>query len=400
MPGLFDVGLLTEDEVTVSPIKDENEQIQEVVKKEEPKEVEKKEESKEGEVKKEVKDLGELELLTEDEVENKPDELEVSEETGKKTVKKTEKQEKPDKPTTPDSEYFKTLAQFHIDNGDWEEWENWKDEKDKVEFTPEVFADMQKEQVQLKVQKALEEKESAYGSQYKQLIEYAKTGAPVQNLYSSFQEQADIEALDPENVDDAEKIVESYYDSLGWEKSEIREEIDALKDRGEDKLKLAANKRKGDLVKAITEDRETELQRAKAFEAERKANTELFNKKVREYIHKDEVPEREKKEMEKFLFEYKYQNESGQKFTEYDKVSSEIRNNPEKFYQFAAFLKNPDKFGSKEKVEKETKKNIFTTLRSAQADIGKNKSTETPEMQKSKNSGKGQYNPFKGFLNV
>ncbi len=374
---LFQVDLLTEDDLT------ETEVVKPEVKKEEPKE---KVEEKKDEVKTPA-----FEALTDEEVEVPSNtEEEVVEQKVKVKSKKEDK-------ITPDGEYFKALAQFHIDNGDWDEWEGWDEKKDEVEWNAEMFAELQKEQITHKVSKTIEEERGSYGDKYKELLEYAKTGAPVENLYKSFQEQMDVESLDPTNIDQAEKILKSYYESLDWDSADIEEEISVQRDRGDDKFKELASKRKGDIVKAIQEDRKVELEQAKVVETQKKQYWEDFNKQVRTFIHKEDVPEREKKEKEKFLFEHKYQDDKGNKFTEYDKISSEIRNNPEKFYQFASYLMNPEKYQDKAKVEKEVKKNIFTELRAGQASLSKNKSTQTPELQKESKS-KGQYNPFQGFL--
>tara|TARA_R110000868_G_scaffold1729_5_gene13910 strand:+ start:7382 stop:8560 length:1179 start_codon:yes stop_codon:yes gene_type:complete len=335
-----------------------------------------------------------LEFLTEEEADI-TEEVDDKEKPGQKKVEPKTTTKKSDT-FKPDSEYFKTLAQYHIDNGDWEEPEGWEEGKDTVEWTPEFFADIQKKQFDYKIQKGLAEEKGSYGSQYNQLLEYAKTGAPVENLYSSFQEEQDIESLDHNDIDQAETILANYYESIGWDKSEIKEELDALKDRGEDKFKSIAEKRKGDLVKAIQEDRKGEIEKAKVQKEQNDAYWTNFNTQVREFIHKEDAPEREKKAAEEFFFKQKYES-NGRKYTEYDKVSSEIRNNPEKFFQFGKYLMNPEKFAEKTKVEKEVKKNIFSNLRSGQAELGNKKTTESPEFQgASKKS--GQYNPFEGFL--
>ena len=52
-----------------------------------------------------------------------------------------------------------------------------------------------------------------------------------------------------------------------------------------------------------------------------------------------------------------------------------------------------DKFEEKSKTEKEVNKKTLNLLRGSQAESGK-KDTQTPELDKSKKSFKGQYNPF------
>ena len=371
---LFQVDLLTEDDLTeasaqVTPSVEEK-KVAAPVKKQEP-----------APIVENTNATPSLEFLTEEEADI-TEEVDDKEKPGQKKVEPKSTSKKSDT-FKPDSEYFKTLAQYHIDNGDWVEPEGWEEGKDIVEWTPEFFADIQKKQFDHRIEKSIADEKGSYGNQYNQLLEYAKTGASVENLYSSFQEEQDIESLDHNDIDQAETILENYYESIGWDKSEIKEELDALKDRGDDKFKSIAEKRKGDLVKAIQEDRKGEIEKAKAQKEHNDAYWFNFNTQVREFIHKEDAPEREKKAAEEFFFKQKYES-NGRKYTEYDKVSSEIRNNPEKFAE-------------KTKVANEVKKNIFSNLRSGQAELGNKKTTESPEFQgASKKS--GQYNPFEGFL--
>jgi len=102
----------------------------------------------------------------------------------------------------------------------------------------------------------------------------------------------------------------------------------------------------------------------------------------------------EKKELDKFLFDYKHvDQETGLKTSDFGMKWKEVMTDPVKYHKFVKFMKNFDNFEEKSKTEKEVKGKIHSFLRTGQQDLGKNTSTQTPELQKI-NRTKGQYNPF------
>jgi len=289
---------------------------------------------------------------------------------------------------------YKALAEAKLERGDWENiWDNWDEEKDKIEWTSELYLELEKEQIENKVSKAIEERTSSLPQRVKEITEFIKNGGKEEDLYSSFQQEVDIESLNPEDSSDAEAIITTYCESTDWTAEEIKDYIDGLKDKGSDALKQVAEKRKSTLINSIQEERKQEIEQQKRIAEETKIYWEDFQKKVRESIHKFEAPEREKKELEKFHTEYKYQDKQGNKFTEFGKRFEEARHNPEKWAKVLKFFYNPDSFEEKSKTEKETKKKIHNLLRSSQADLGA-KTSEMPESVKNTKLQKGQFNPF------
>lgn len=326
------------------------------------------------------------------------EELEGAEEEGEEEPTETSpKPVKKEKQNLKQSVDFKALAEELIEDGVWSKWEDWDEKKDSFEWDEETFLNLQKEQVQYQTQKAIEEEKSTYGDQYKELLDYAKAGGKVENLFESVQNERDVDALDPEDIDDAKEILRAYHESLGWDATEIKEQLEILEDRGPEVLKKTAQKRKDTILESIRADRQEEIKRQEEYQKQVKVNFEKFKENTRQFIHKDDLPEREKKELEKFAFDYKYQRQDGKKLSELDNKLQEIYANPEKFAKFAKVLKNFDLVEDKTTTEKKVKRNLFKSIQEGQKDLGKNNS-QSPEFVGKNKSKSGSFNPFQRLV--
>jgi len=376
MSNLFQVDLLTPEEVG-SDVK-----LPETPK-EEVKET-KPEEKKKEEVKEETP---KIDILTPEEVDA---EVEENEETGEKTFKQNTPED--NKEVALD---YKTLAESRIKSGVWEEYENWEELKDQVEWTPELFEKLETEQVQNRIQKAIEEEKSQYGVQYKQLLEHAQNGGNVQDLLPSIQQEINLESLDENSLDDAEELVRAECEAKGWSPKRISTYLDSLKDQGEDTLKETAKEAKTSLKTILDEERAEIIESQKAQQKAYKEYWEGFNKKIRESIFKDEeLSTKEQKDLEKFAFDYKHvDDKSGSRYSDFNLKFEEIKKDPAKYAKLIKIVKNFDEVVKKETAKKEATKEISFLLRGAQTSLGKNKSSESPELVKNK-SQKGQWNPF------
>lgn len=379
---LFQVSLLTEDEVS--------EGTTEVKLPEEPKEVTKEPKEEKKTIEEAVSGVKKpkIEILL-------PEEAGLEEETDETTG---EVKIKPVEPTKGKEEValdYKALAESRIKNGAWEEYENWNELKDTVEWTPELFEKLETEQFQAKVARAVDEEKSSYGNQAKLLIDHLKNGGTVQDLLPSIQQETDVESLDENDVDAAEELVRAECQAKGWSDKRTKAYIDGLKDQGEDLLKETAKEAKSALKSIIEEERQ-EIVNQQAIQAKQaREYWEGFNKKVRESVFKDEeLSPKEQKDLEKFAFDFKHQDpKTGQKYSDFNLKFEEIKKDPVSYAKFVKVIKNFDKIVNKEVAKKEATKEISFLLRGAQSNLGSNKTTESPEFKKS-NSQKGQYNPF------
>lgn len=379
MNNLFQVELLTEEEVggDVKLPEPPKEEVKEEVKKEEKKE----------EVKDVKSDKTEVAILTPEEVGL---ETEKDKETGETKIKPVVDEE--DKEVFLD---YKALAESRIKSGAWEKYDNWESLKDQVEWTPELFEKLENEQFENKITKAIEEEKSQFGNQYKSLLEHAQNGGNVQELLPSLQQEVNLEALDENSAEDAEELVRAECEAKGWSEKRTKTYLESLKDQGIEILKETAKEAKGSLKTIIEQERAEIVESQKAQQKAYREYWENFNKKTRESILKDEeLSSKEQKDLEKFVFDYKHVNqETGQKYSDFTLKFEEIKKDPAKYAKLVKIVKNFDEVVKKDTAKKEVTKDISFLLRGAQSSIGKNKSTESPELVKNKPS-KGQWNPF------
>lgn len=319
-------------------------------------------------------------------------EIEEDEKTGETKFKPVAEKEELEKEIALD---YKTLAESRIKNGAWEKYENWDELKDSVEWTPELFEKLETEQFENKVKLAVEEEKAAYGGQAKLLLDHLKNGGKVEDLLPSIQQELDIESLDENDPDGAEELIRAECEAKGFSEKRTKAFIDSVKDQGEDFLKETAKESKASLKAINEEERKSLLIEQEARAKEARAYWENFNKKTRESIFKDEeLSAKEQKELEKFAFEYKHvDNTTGGKYSDFNLKFEEIKKDPSKYAKLIKLVKNFDEVVKKTTAQKEATKEISFLLRGAQASLGKNKTTESPEFKK-QTSQKGQFNPF------
>lgn len=374
MPDLFQSNLLSTEDIDSVLFPEEKTEEKEQVKKEEPKDQKPKEEVKEVEKTTPTPSIVEIE----------EDEEEFEEDFKPKDRKLS-------KDKIENSLNYKAIAEHYIESGDWIKPDNWDEVKDEVDWDGKFFADFQKQQFDAKIKLALEEEKSQFSPDYKQLLEHAKSGGQIKDLLPSYQQQIEIAELDHTDLTQAEEIIKTECEAKGWSKKRTQSYIESLKDQGNDTFAEVAQEAKQSLIEAFEEEREQLIAQQKYNDEQRKIQREAVIKKVREEIQNFNEPDREKKEIEDFWLKPKYQN-GDRKYSEFEKISNEIYNDPVKFAKFVKIIKNFDKITESSKTEKQVKKETFEFLLSGQKDLGKN-NNQTPESEK-KSKQKGIYNPF------
>ncbi len=313
-------------------------------------------------------------LLTEEEVEVVPETETGGEKPGKKLSEKD----------IEGAIDYKALIEAKIETGAWEKWSNWDEIKDKTEFTPELYLELEKEQFDAKVDAKFQEEKQALPARVQEITDFIKNGGKEEELYASYEQELDIEALDPTKPEDAETIVKAHCEATGWSDKKTENYINGLKNQGNEALKEASIEAKEALVSVVKEERQEKID-AKAREKEQKvAYAETFNRKLREAIYtRTDIPEREKKLKEKFLFDYKnIDPDTKLKTSDFGMKWKEIVTDPGKYEKFIDFVQNFDKFENKENTEKKVITATHNFLRGSQSELGKNTNTQTPELQK------------------
>lgn len=264
--------------------------------------------------------------------------------------------------------YYKLL----VEKGEWQEVTDANGNPlDSSEIDAETFSELAIQQAQWKADTVLMEREQEFGSQYQELVNYMRNGGKVEDLARFQAQTTDIESLDHTDPKEAEEIIKAHYEALNFSEKRIKTIIDSLKDQGEDVLIENAAESKEKLLEAIQEEKEEEFRRQELINSRQKEAQLRFTKSLKEQIHSDQLADREKKEMEKFYFEYKHPIGPNQVASDFYVKYQEIQSDPSKFYKLVKFIKNIDSFEDRKKVETDTKRKTFDLVRSGEALIKK-----------------------------
>jgi len=296
-----------------------------------------------------------------------------------KAPKETKEKEEP---LSSDKVDYKAFADYFVETGIWKDFEGRED----IEYNEETFQALWKAQADNTVREYLTEERSQFGDAANQLIDYLKTGGTVDDFVANYTQQLDVASMDISNESGQEKAIKEYYKSLDWSDTKIKKHIERLKDSGESDFREEAEDCRNKLVEAIEAEREEMLREQEAINQDRKLRVEAFNKAVRNEIYKDaDLADREKKELDKFIYEYKYQDNQGNKYSEFMVRMNEINQDPKKYQKFLKFVKNIDAFESKKVAEKQTAKSTFNFLKKGSNPL-EGATSKEPVKQKATNS--------------
>jgi biotin operon repressor len=305
-------------------------------------------------------------------------------EKGNPIIEKIEEEEEDDdspKKNNSNSINYTNYYKLLVDKGEWQEVTDANGNPiDSSEIDAETFSELAIQQAQWKADSVLMEREQEFGSQYHELVNYMKNGGKVEDLARFQAQTTDIESLDHTDPKEAEEIIKAHYEALNFSDKRIKTIIDSLKDQGDDILIENAAESKEKLLEAIQEEKEEEYRRQELVNARQKEAQQRFTKSLKEQIHSDQLADREKKEMEKFYFEYKHPIGGNQVASDFYVKYQEIQSDPSKFYKLVKFIKDIDSFDSKKKIENVIQKKTFDLVRTGE---NLKKDTYSPEEIKS-----------------
>ena len=299
-----------------------------------------------------------------------------------KNDKKSFKEDEEEENLSSDKVDYKAFADYFVETGIWKDFEGRED----IEYNEETFQALWKAQADNTVREYLTEERSQFGDAANQLIDYLKTGGTVDDFVANYTQQLDVASMDISDESGQEKAIKEYYRSLDWSDTKIKKHIERLKDSGESDFKEEAEDCRNKLVEAIEAEREEMLREQEAINQDRKLRIEAFNKAVRNEIYKDaDLADREKKELDRFIYEYKYQDNQGNKYSEFMVRMNEINQDPKKYQKFLKFVKNIDSFEDKKVAEKQTAKSTFNFLKKGSNPL-EGATSKEPVKQKVSNS--------------
>lgn len=251
---------------------------------------------------------------------------------------------------------YKQLTSFLTEEGILPELDN----ADEIEFTPETFKEIWKQYAENTVSQRLED----FGETANQFIDYLGKGGSVEEFASNFNQQLDIESITLDSVENQKQIIRKYNEALGKPTNLIEKAINRLEDSGEQDLLEEAENCKELLLKEVKSQREALIKEQEDFRKEQQLRAETFERKIKQTIFSDEqLSEKEKKEIEKFAFERKYTDQSGNKLSEYQKTFFDIQKDPVKLSKLIRVIKDFDSFDKKENVKKEVLSKSFKFLK-------------------------------------
>ena len=271
-----------------------------------------------------------------------------------KVVKKEEVAEEA-KSNTDTAVDTKTLVEYFINEGIWQDFEGREDIEDS-EWNNDLFKKIQKWQNETKAEELYESRVGRGGDTAKDIIEYVSNGGNPKDISKLFQEQVDIEQVDTSTEEGQTFIIKEYYERLGWKPEKINRNIERLKDEGAEVFKQEADDFKEQIIQAVQEERQESLAAQKQRYAQRQAYLEEFNTQVKETIFKEfeDLNDREKKEVYKFLVTPSHKDDEGNTYTALQMKYQEIQKDPKKYAKFVKVLFQFDD------LEKKIEKKIHT----------------------------------------
>jgi len=295
---------------------------------------------------------------------------------------KKEKEEDVVEKLSSDKIDYKAFADFLVESDVWKDFEG----RDDIEYSEENFQALWKAQADNTAREFLNEERSQFGDTANQLIDYLKSGGTVDDFVGNYTQQLEVASLDTSDESGQEKAVKEYYKSLDWSDTRIKKHIERLRDSGESEFKEEAEDCKSKLVEAIESERENMIQEQEAIAQDRKLKADSFNKAVRDSIYRDTtLADREKKELDKFIYDYKYQDKQGNRYSEFMVKMNEINQNPLKYQKFLKMINNFDSYEDKKVAEKTEAKKTFNFLKEGSNPLAGAQSKD-PVKQKSSGS--------------
>ena len=270
-----------------------------------------------------------------------------------------EKEEEPEK-LSADKVDYKAFADFLVETEVWKDFEGRED----IDYSEETFQALWKAQAENSAKEIIFEERSQFPDTANQLVDFLKAGGTVDDFVGNYTQQLEVSSLDTSDEYGQERAIKEYYKSIDWSDAKIKRHIERLKDSGDSDFKEEAEDCKSKLVSAIESEREEMIKEQEAIAQDRKIRAEAFNKAVRENIYKDpNLAEREKKELDKFKYDYKFQDNQGNKYSEFMVRMNEINQDPKKYQKFLKFIKNMDAYEDKKIAEAEATKKQFNFLK-------------------------------------
>jgi hypothetical protein len=366
---------------------DENEEEQAGKKKDEKKKDDKKKAAKKEEV---------VEDEDEDDENEEDDEDEDDEEEKKKATQTDDEEDDDDNDEgISTGDFLKARVSLLIEKGEWSPFEKDGKKPEDLEWTEELFEEVELEQRAAWKNSAREEILDSFGPYGRDIAQYSENGGDPDDLIDIFKEEQAVKAIDITTEQGQKDMVFEYLTKVvGRSAQKAQRDIERfiadkeLEDEAKEaksKIESGLKQEREDLIKAQDEAK-------KAHEKRTKDAQDKFSADVTDLVNKsDDIPADEKKQIIKMLTTFKKELPNGTKVNDFYAVLAEFRKSLPNYIKMVRLVLNPEKYDKRIENKGKTKQaeKAFKLARGAQAGKKAKPSSETAGDRGSKKSTTG-----------
>jgi len=292
--------------------------------------------------------------LIEEEVEKKE---EVVDTTPEKKEEATPKKEQPNSKVFD----YKAYVQKKIQSGDWYEVEGL----DEIEVDEDTFEEIQKAQVEKKVEEAKENtvKTDALSPMMLKALEIDKNGGNISQVFETYKNiyenpENPISQLDLDSPQDQERLLRYYHKSKGLEDFEVSSIVEGHKKNLT--LNKASEKAKNEIDTVFNNYLEQQASQTENAKVQKQEALKAYRSNVSEAAKKYDLNDNYRKTI---VDKVSKADENGTYAV--DAMFDEWRRDPEKAIKIAMFMNNEEEYVKTRasKVINQEKEKIFTTIK-------------------------------------
>lgn len=241
-------------------------------------------------------------------------------------------------------DFLKARVELLIKKGEWADF----DDREKVEWTEDVFADMELQQRDFQKRQMTEDILESFGPYGKEIAQYTANGGDPDKLIDIFKEQQRVDSLSVD-TEEAQRAVVMKYETefLNKKPERVKKYIDSLiADKElEDVAKEAKEAMEENLNQRSQDLKNEQLATSKRAEKAEKDSIEKFQSDVSSLVSKSEdIPADEKKQILQVLTKFDKKLKNGKSVNEFYFKFDQFRKDLPNYIKLVRLVLNPDKF--------------------------------------------------------
>lgn len=271
-------------------------------------------------------------------------------EAAKKSAEKVEEPKKVEDKTEVLS-VLKTTVDYLIESGQWQDFEGRED----LDVTEEVYANLVREQDQLRVKGMFEELVDSTGPFGKAIIEFVKNGGSPDEIIDLFKEQKQVESISIDAIDGQKDMIKHYYtEVMGWKPEKVEKYISQLMLSGE--VENEAKETKELFSNFYKKEAERLNKERGEYAAQQKQAEVEFETNIRNTIKdRKDLSLSERKTVEDYLLSYDQRLPNGNMVNKFYVNFAKMQANPADYVDLVLFTMDKQKFMQKVQTQEKTK---------------------------------------------